>query len=563
MSVSLASNVPGHEGPHNIVSSGDSKQLVKEMIRILYEMSDTSYAAMCNIMAPYLKQLDDIEYRLGNEALHQEENEEYVVNRGSKALIRVKANLKRWMQQLPVVSFNGGRYDLQLIKYELATLFADSTLQTRRKKKSHNVVQDIGSSDEEEAEEEGGDGVPRTIEEEVEQEEMNNPDESLFISKKGPTRFQALSNAHLLFLDVCYYLSPGYSYAKYLSTYGVTDCEGAKSYFPYEYVDSLEKLDETLPPYEAFFSTLRRGNTLDEDQDEAHGRTKHAELKALWERMGMTSLRDLLVYYNNCDVVPFLTALAHQCHLYKESGLDMLKDAPSLPGLGLRYGMKGLKGVFHTFSPGQADLAQLVMSSIVGGPSLVFCRLAEVGHTRIRSPDYGADALVCKALVGYDANSLYPWGMSCEMPVGPCLVRHEPNFQPELTEHGRSGPRHSQASLQWLAYEAVKLGYQDIQHAGNGPEVRVGQRHIPVDGYHAVSTTVFQFYGCVFHGHGCTLTRASADAWLGSEASDRRKSTDEIEHYLEDTCGYTLVTIWECQWEALKRNDPEAWQQTK
>ena len=30
-----------------------------------------------------------------------------------------------------------------------------------------------------------------------------------------------------------------------------------------------------------------------------------------------------------------------------------------------------------------------------------------------------------------------------------------------------------------------------------------------------------------------------------------------IEHYLKDTCGYTLVTKWECQWEALKHNDPE------
>ena len=62
---------------------------------------------------------------------------------------------------------------------------------------------------------------------------------------------------------------PGYSYAKYLSTYGSNDCEGAKSYFPYEYVDSLEKLDKPLPPYESFFSTLRRGNTLDEDRDKA------------------------------------------------------------------------------------------------------------------------------------------------------------------------------------------------------------------------------------------------------------------------------------------------------
>ena len=277
----------------------------------------------------------------------------------------------------------------------------------------------------------------------------------------------------------------------------------------------------------------------------------------------MSSLRDLLVYYNNCDVVPFLTALDQQCRLYKESGLDMLKDAPSLPGLGLRYGMKGLEGVFHTYSPGQADLAQLVMSSIVGGLSMVFCRLAEAGHTHIRSPDYGTDALVCKAVVGYDANSLYPWGMSCEMPVGPCLVRREPNFEPELTQHGRSGPRHSRALLQWLTYEAIKRGYHDIQHAGNGPEVRVGQRHIPVDGYNAEITTVFQFYGCVFHGHSCRLSRSSADTWLGSEASDPRKSTDEIEHYLKNTCGYTVVIKWECEWETLKRNDPVARQQTE
>ena len=217
-----------------------------------------------------------------------------------------------------------------LIKYELATLFADSALETCRKKKSHNFVWDIGSSDEEEAEEEGDDGVPRTIEEDVEQEEMANPDESLFILKKGPTHCQPLSNAHLL----CYYLPPGYSYAKYLSTCGGTSCEGAKSYFPYEYVDSLKKLDEPLLPYEAFFTTLCRGNTLDEDQDEAHRKAKNAGLKALWEHMGMTSLRDLLLYYNNCDVVLFLTALDNQCHLYKESGLDMLKDAPSLPGAG-------------------------------------------------------------------------------------------------------------------------------------------------------------------------------------------------------------------------------------
>ena len=382
--------------------------------------------------------------------------------------------------------------------------------------------------------------APTTIEEELEQEErqnMANDDGSLFILKKTPTRFQLLSNARLLFLDVCYYLPPGYSYAKYLKTYGGPSCEGAKSHFPYEYVNSLDKLSEWLPAYEAFYSSLRRKNTLDEDDGEVRGRQRYAELHALWHREGMTSLWDLLVYYNNCDVVPFLIALEKQCELYKTSGLDMLKDALSLPGLGLLFGMKGLQGVFHTLSPDQAELAQLLTTSIVGGPSLVFCRLAEDGQTTIRTPDYGTEALACQSVVGFDANSLYPFGMAKKMPVGPCLVRREPDFTVEDPVPSSSGPRHSQVALQWIDYEAKKHNYPRVQHAGSGPEVRRGQRHTPVDGYHGESVTVFQYYGCLFHGHDCRLATESGDAWLSTEASDRRQSTEEIEQYLEQTCG--------------------------
>ena len=123
---------------------------------------------------------------------------------------------------------------------------------------------------------------------------------------------------------------------------------------------------------------------------------------------------------------------------------------------------------------------------------------------------------------------------------------------------GSEQPRHSQAALQWIDYEAKKHNYPRVQHAGNGPEVPLGQRHIPVDGYNGESGTVFQYYGCLFHGHDCGLATKSGDTWLGTEASDRRLSTEEIERYLEQTCGYTVVTIWECQWQALKRQDPEA-----
>ena len=43
---------------------------------------------------------------------------------------------------------------------------------------------------------------------------------------------------------------------------------------------------------------------------------------------------------------------------------------------------------------------------MVGGPSIVFCRYAEAGKSKIRSHVY-KDPKMCKPVVGYDANSLY------------------------------------------------------------------------------------------------------------------------------------------------------------
>ena len=86
----------------------------------------------------------------------------------------------------------------------------------------------------------------------------------------------------------------------------------------------------------------------------------------------MTSLKDLLIHYNNCDVVPFLTALQEQCNLYRQAELDMLKDGPSLPSIGMHYGMRDAEGLFYTFHRDQADVAELLNKAIVGGPSIVF-----------------------------------------------------------------------------------------------------------------------------------------------------------------------------------------------
>ena len=59
--------------------------------------------------------------------------------------------------------------------------------------------------------------------------------------------------------------------------------------------------------------------------------------------------------------------LNRQASLYREYDLDMLKDAPSVPGLSLKYGMKGLNGAFYTFDESKADLCHLLYDSLVGG----------------------------------------------------------------------------------------------------------------------------------------------------------------------------------------------------
>ena len=64
----------------------------------------------------------------------------------------------------------------------------------------------------------------------------------------------------------------------------------------------------------------------------------------------------------------------------------------------------------------------MLKAAVVGGPSLVFTRKHVAGETRIRSHQY-EDARVCRRILGYDANSLYPSTMMKEMPCGPGFVQ--------------------------------------------------------------------------------------------------------------------------------------------
>ena len=127
--------------------------------------------------------------------------------------------------------------------------------------------------------------------------------------------------------------------------------------------DQAEQHPATL--LDALYFSLRGANTLEEGLGLAQGWQNYVELWWLWAHEGMILLRDLLVHYSDCDAVPFLMAQQKQCDNCKEVELDMLKDGPFLPSIGMCCSMRGSAGLFHTFSPNQADLAKLMNTAII------------------------------------------------------------------------------------------------------------------------------------------------------------------------------------------------------
>ena len=361
------------------------------------------------------------------------------------------------------------------------------------------------------------------------------------------------------FLDICNFIAPGFTYDKYLRAYG---CEQTKGFFPYEWFDCLQKLDANfLPPASAFNSSLRDSKITASDYEYCLD---------VWERLGMKTFREFLIWYNNLGVQPFLEAIAKQSAVYREKGIDMLKSAISLPGLSVRWLFadevgKEVQachrkhptvgaGLFRAFRDDarvrlidthNSDLYTLIKNGIVGGPSIVFSRHHEKDKTLLR-PSVYQNPKTCKEILGVDANALYLWCMMQDMPVGgpKRWQRIEPSsniFQPMPSHKSKS----AHGWLAWMSY----INNTYIQHEHNSREVVLSDRCLPVDGFCVELQTAYQFHGCYWHGHQCQRN-AGIDIHPTKKVSMKSLETQTRarEDYLR-ALGYTVVSVWECEWE--------------
>ena len=475
LSVSVASNVPGYEPALCFVTDGDADKLVGCMMTRLNTISDAAFASLLPLYADVLADLDARKYAWEEDIKEAEEEEvEGGRNNPYKTLI---GQLQVWLHQLPVVGFNSGRYDLNAIKKFFVPLLI------------HNNAAVI----------------------------------------KRHNTYMCLSTDKLKFVDICNYLAPGVSYAKYLTAYG---CELGKGHFPYEYMDGIGKLeDRALPPQAAFFSQLKNEGISDTD---------YAACQAVWRDNGMETLREYLIWYNNRDVTPFLDAIAKQAGFYKHQNIDMFKDGISVPGLSLLHLFNDLPNdtYFTVFNRTNSDLHELVKDNIVGGPAIIFHRYHEKDVTKIRG---GGET--CRSIVGYDANALYLWAIMQDMPTGWYTRRREENkFRPQQAQP------FGQMAVQWLTWESAKSGCA-IRHQVNGREKRIGKRR--VDGWCAETRTAYQFHGCFWHGCPKCYDQNETNSVNGKTMAvlleDTKKNTAYLRRHVK------VVEMWECDWKELRK----------
>ena len=225
---------------------------------------------------PYTENVDmtDIKYILDNfpSVAKIMQNKMHILNE----------KLKKYCAEIPVLGFNSAKYDLNLIHSELA-----SVLDICNNKKG-------------------------------------------FVIKKN-NAYMCITNGRLRFLDITQYLPPGKSYAQFLQSFKIAEHKG---FFFYEWLDSEDKLNETLlPTAEAFYSSLKKCSILEMERlqfdkmiEKGYSISnvlKHIKLteiqksleenyeicKQVWSDNKMETIADYLCYYNNIDVSGFVKAI--------------------------------------------------------------------------------------------------------------------------------------------------------------------------------------------------------------------------------------------------------------
>ena len=178
-----------------------------------------------------------------------------------------------------------------------------------------------------------------------------------------------------------------------------------KGVYPYEYMDSWGRFEETrLPPKEAFYSKLSDAHIGDED---------YAHTQRVWEAFDCKTMGDYTDLYCHTDVLLLADVFeTFRKTCLKQYGLD---PAHYYPSLGLSWDALLKKMGVELELLTDYDMHLFIEKGIRGGISMVSKCHARANNPRVE----GYYPAKSKSHIMYlDANNLYGWAMSQALPTG-------------------------------------------------------------------------------------------------------------------------------------------------
>ena len=178
-----------------------------------------------------------------------------------------------------------------------------------------------------------------------------------------------------------------------------------KGFYPYEYMNSLERFKENKPPpKEAFYSRLTGEGISDEDYE---------HVKKVWKVFGMKTLQDYHDLYNVTDVL----LLADVFENFRNVCMENYKLDPAhyftAPGLAWDACLKITDVELELLS--DIDMLLMIEKGIRGGVSMISNRHAKANNKYMG--ESFIDTMISTYIMYLDANNLYGWAMSKPLPT--------------------------------------------------------------------------------------------------------------------------------------------------